>query len=235
MAETGSDPARAPAARRFVRPLFALGVTGLDAVLLALALGGWSALGSHPRALTLLGCWAVSGVVLAALRPPRNREAVAEAPEGRLLLVSLGLIPLAIPPLAAWSERVGWGPLPGGSVLRWSGVGLAALGLALRVVAMRQLGARFSPFLSVQPGHVLETRGLYARVRHPGYLGAWLAALGGALAFGSGPVLAPVLLFGALIAARARREEALLERHFGDDWRAHRARTGAFLPRPRWR
>jgi protein-S-isoprenylcysteine O-methyltransferase Ste14 len=78
----------------------------------------------------------------------------------------------------------------------------------------------------------LETRGLYAWIRHPGYLGAWLASLGAALAFGSGPALAPVLLFGALMAERARREEALLEEHFGEAWRRHRARTGGFLPGP---
>ena len=231
MAEAGSDPA-SPAAR-VVRPGLALIAAALDAVLLALALGGWRALASHPRALALLACWAISGVVLAALRPSRSREVVAEARESRLLLVALGLIPLAIPPLAAWSERAGWGALPGGAALRWAGVGMAALGLLMRVIAMRQLGARFSPLLSVQPGHVLETRGLYARIRHPGYLGAWLAALGATLAFGSGPVLAAVLVFGALLATRARREEALLEQHFGDAWRAHRARTGAFLPRPR--
>ena len=235
MAEARSGPAHASPAGRLLRSLLALALTGLDAVLLALALGGAKALASHPPALALLGCWAVSGVTLAALRPSRSREQLAEAREGRWLLASLGLIPFAIPPLAAWSERAGWGPLPGGPALRWSGVGLAAFGLALRVVAMRQLGARFSPLLSVQPGHLLETHGLYARIRHPGYLVAWVAALGATLAFGSGPVLAPVLLFGALLAARARREEALLEQHFGDDWRAHRARTWAFLPRPRFR
>jgi protein-S-isoprenylcysteine O-methyltransferase Ste14 len=214
------------------RPLLVLVVTGLDALLLALALGGWRPLANHPRALALLACWALSGVVLAALRPPRSRVAVAEERESRLLLAALGLIPLLIPPLAAASERFGWGALPGGDALRWSGVGLAALGLAVRVTAMRQLGSRFSPLLTVQPDHVLETRGLYAWIRHPGYLGAWLASLGAALAFGSGPALAPVLLFGALMAARARREEALLEEHFGEAWRRHRGRTGGFLPRP---
>jgi len=213
-----------------LRPLLALVVTALDALLLALALGGWRALAGHPRALSLLGGWALSGVVLAALRPTRSRAAVAERPEGRLLLVALGLIPVLIPPFAAWTERLGWGALPGGDVLRWTGVALAVLGLAIRVLAMHQLGARFSPLLTVQPDHVLETRGLYARIRHPGYLGALLAALGAALAFGSAPALGPVALFAALMGARARREEALLEAHFGEAWRQHRSRTGAFLP-----
>ena len=33
------------------------------------------------------------------------------------LLASLGLIPMVIPPLAAWTERVDWGALPGGVLL----------------------------------------------------------------------------------------------------------------------
>ena len=33
--------------------------------------------------------------------------------------------------------------------------------------------------------------------------------------------------------ARIRREEALLARHFGAEWAAYAARTGALLPWPR--
>jgi len=212
-----------------VAALAALAVTALDALWLALALGGFGALLAHPRALALLGVWAIGGVTLALLRPVRAQDVIEQRTDPWLMLWLL-LLPLATPPLAAWGERAGWWPLPGGEPLRWLGVAVSGLGLGIRVAAMARLGNRFSPTVALQREHALETRGLYAWVRHPGYSGAWLAAAGGALAFGSALGLVPCAAFAALLALRARREEALLERHFGDAYRAYRARTGAFWP-----
>ncbi|HEY3215056.1 MAG TPA: isoprenylcysteine carboxylmethyltransferase family protein [Candidatus Eisenbacteria bacterium] len=211
--------------------LLSLGSTALDAVLLALALGGAPVLIGHARALTLLAAWGVGGLVLALLAPVRTQEVVADSRENSGLLAGLGLLPLLTPPIAALGERLALGLLPGGPWLRWSGVGISAGGLALRIAAMTQLGSRFSPLVAVQREHALETRGLYARIRHPGYLGSWICAFGAMLAFGSALGLLTLVPFTALLGIRARREEALLERHFGDVYRAYRARTGAFLPR----
>jgi len=213
--------------------LLSLLVTGFDALLLAAALGSFSALFNHPRALVLLAVWAVTGAILGLLRPVRSQDTIEIVREPRLVLVALGVIPLLTPPIAALGERLGLWPLPGGSALGWGGVALVAMGLALRIAAMTQLGPRFSPLLAVQNQHALETTGLYRWIRHPGYLGAWLAALGAALAFGSGLGLLPVALFGIVLGRRARREEALMQTHFNDAWLAYRARTGAFLPRLR--
>jgi len=209
----------------------ALAVTAVDATLLAWALGGVTALLAHRRALALLALWAMGGVALALLRPVRGHDAVAVERESPLVLLLLFLIPLATPPAAALSERLALWALPGGRALRWAGVALSGAGLALRIAAMAQLGSRFSPRVAMQREHTLETRGLYARVRHPGYAGAWLAALGGALAFGSAVTLPLVLAMGALLWRRAAREESMLERHFGDAYRSYRDRTGRFVPR----
>jgi len=211
--------------------LLSLGSTALDAALLAVALGGVPSLFAHPRALALLACWGVGGLVLALLAPVRTQEVVADSRENVALLAGLGLLPLVTPPVAALGERLALGSLPGGLWLRWAGVALSAAGLALRIAAMAQLGSRFSPLVTVQREHPLETRGVYARVRHPGYLGSWLCAFGAMLAFGSALGLLPLAPFTALIGARARREEALLERHFGNAYRSYRERTGAFVPR----
>lgn len=206
-------------------------VTLLDAILLAAALGGPAALLAHARALALLGVWAVGAIVLALVRPVRAHDAVARDPESAALLVGLLILPLVIPAVGALGERfhvAAWLAWP---TLEWAGVGLVAAGLALRIVAMATLGSRFSPLVAVQREHALETRGVYARVRHPGYLGAWLASLGASLAFGN---LAPaplVLAFAALLARRITREEALLDRSFGEAFRSYRARTGALFPR----
>ena len=213
-----------------VTVLLALLVTVLDAALLAGALGGIAALFAHARALALLGLWTIGGVTLALLRPVRGHDAVTVEREAPWLLLALFLIPLATPPVAALGERLSLWLLPGGAALEWAGVALSGAGLALRIVAMTQLGPRFSPRVALQREHALETRGLYARIRHPGYAGAWLASLGAALAFGSALALPLVTAMGWLLWNRAGREESMLERHFGEDYRSYRGRSGRFLP-----
>lgn len=211
--------------------LMAVTVTTVDAALLALALGGVGALLHHTRARALVVIWGIGSLVLGLMRPVRMQDVVERAPAQAPLLLALLIVPLGTPPLAALGERFGWYPLPGGELLRWSGVALVALGLAVRALAMTQLGPRFSPQVALQREHALETRGLYARIRHPGYLGAWLATLGAALAFGSAVGLAGVVLMGMALHARMELEEALLERRFGPDYAIYRARTGRLLPR----
>lgn len=228
MTDTTAKPRRL---HPMVGMILALIGTAIEATLLALALGGVAALMAHRRALALIAIWALSAAVLALLRPVRTSEAATTEREPRLLLPLLFLIPLIAAPLAAWCERTGIWQLPGGPPMRWLGVAIAALGLGLRIVAMAQLGSRFSPLVALQKEHALETRGLYARVRHPGYLGSILAALGGSLSFGGGLALPLVAVMAALLWARTGREEALLERRFGDDFRRYRARSGRFLPR----
>ena len=221
--------ARPPVLVSILRALVALAI---EAALLAWGLGGVAALLASPRALALIAIWGVVGVTLSIARPARAQD-IVRAERDPLAMVALALIPLAIPAVAAWGGRLRFWSLPAPEVLGWAGVALSALGLAIRVAAMRQLGARFSPLLAVQREHALETRGLYAVVRHPGYLGALLASWGAAVAFGSALALPLALIMTAFQWDRVRREETLLASRFGDEWRAYAASTGALLPRPR--
>jgi len=210
--------------------LLALLVLTLDAALLALGLGGTPALAREPRALALLVVWGVAGVTLALLRPVRGHDAV-ESQRDPGAMLALFFLPLLTPFVSALGASHGWLTLPAATAVSWAGVALVATGLAVRIAAMAQLGPRFSPVVAVQREHALETRGLYARVRHPGYLGALLACLGAALAFGNALALPlPALMLVAQL-ARIRREETLLSRHFGDAWVRYREHTGALLPR----
>jgi protein-S-isoprenylcysteine O-methyltransferase Ste14 len=209
----------------------ALVVVAFDAALLALALGGVRALLAHPRALALLAVYAATGVPLAIRRPVRDQDTVTRSPDPAWRMLLLFLVPLVIPPVSAFGERAEIATLPPVWWLGWLGVVLAAMGLTLRMVAMIRLGARFAPIAAVQREHTLETSGLYAHIRHPGYFGAWLAALGATLTFRDGLAMPLLILFSWLLAGRARSEDAMLEAHFGDAYRAWAARTGAFLPR----
>lgn len=207
-------------------------VTALDALLLALGLGGFAALLRHARALALLAAWLAGGIWLALARPIRTHDPVDTLPDPLGTMIALLLLPLLIPPVAAYGERIGLWPLPGGAALRWAGVALSAAGLALRIAAMVRLGSRFSPWIAAQRDHVLETGGPYARIRHPGYAGTLLAALGAVLAFGSAVGLVPFAVLFVLLDRRAHREEALLERHFGEAYRHYRMQAGRFAPGP---
>jgi protein-S-isoprenylcysteine O-methyltransferase Ste14 len=211
--------------------LGALSVTALDGLLLALALGGLGPLLAHRRALALLAVWGIGAVVLAWLRPVRTHDPVELRRDPPYAMPLLFLIPLVTPPVSAWGERQQLWLLPGGDFLRWGGVALTMFGFAMRIAAIARLGSRFSPFVAVQKSHALETRGVYARVRHPGYLGAWLVSLGAILTFGSALALPLVLVMLVILESRARREDQVLENHFGEEFRRYRAHTGRFFPR----
>lgn len=224
-----TDVPRPRAAWRTWVPLLA--VLAIDLALLVAGVGGWSAFLRHARAQALYAVWVAGTIALAALRPFRDRDAIDTSHE-RVVVLMLFVLPAITPLLSAWAERAGVWPMPGGARLRDAGVALAALGYALRVLAIVRLGTRFSPLVEVQRRHALETGGVYAIVRHPGYLGAWLGELGVVLAFGSAATAPLAVAMALALGARIRREESTLERHFGEDWRRYRARTGGLLPRP---
>jgi len=209
--------------------LRALLVLAIEAALLAWGLGGLAALLASPRALALVALWGVTGVTLVVTRPVRSHDTVRAEPDPVALFV-LAIAPLAIPGVAALGGRLAVWPLPLPGIVGWAGVALSALGLWIRVSAMRQLGPRFSPLVALQREHTLETTGWYARVRHPGYLGALLASLGAAVTFGSALALPLFALMLAFQWSRLRREEVLLAAHFGDAWRAYAERTGPLWP-----
>ncbi|HVN38210.1 MAG TPA: isoprenylcysteine carboxylmethyltransferase family protein [Myxococcota bacterium] len=125
-------------------------------------------------------------------------------------------------------------PLPGprlGLRLAWCGAGAAWLGLLLRVVAFRTLGASYSRTLRIQDEQALVTSGIYRRIRHPGYLSALLVWIGSALATRSA-VAAP-LAGGVLLVAytyRIHTEERMLREAFGERFAEYQRRSWRLLP-----
>jgi protein-S-isoprenylcysteine O-methyltransferase Ste14 len=81
-------------------------------------------------------------------------------------------------------------------------------------------------------GNGFITSGPYRLVRHPIYLGLALLALGGALAF-SNWVAVLIVLCGIVptFAWRARAEETLLRRTFGESYALYRKHTKMIIPR----
>jgi protein-S-isoprenylcysteine O-methyltransferase Ste14 len=120
--------------------------------------------------------------------------------------------------------------LPGGDVLRWSGLVVLATGAALRVIPMIELGSRFASVVARQEGHTLQTSGTYAWVRHPSYVGILLMDIGFAGVFRSGVavLLLPVVFW--MFHRRMQVEEQFLVGEFGDEYRAYMGRTARLVP-----
>ena len=84
--------------------------------------------------------------------------------------------------------------------------------------------------MAIQPGHTLETTGIYGLIRNPSYLGLVVMTLGWALAFNSWiGVLLTALMIPPLI-GRIHSEERMLASQFGDEFAVWRARTWRLIP-----
>jgi protein-S-isoprenylcysteine O-methyltransferase Ste14 len=132
--------------------------------------------------------------------------------------------------LAPLLSRRGWGRMRGDG---WPVLALEtmAVGLALKVWAMRALGRYYTRTLRTAEAQPVVDSGPYRFVRHPGYLGALLLWLGFGLAVRNW--LAGLAIWSAMLAAYVRRmgsEEAMLLDALGDAYAAYRRRTWRLVP-----
>jgi protein-S-isoprenylcysteine O-methyltransferase Ste14 len=123
--------------------------------------------------------------------------------------VALGLVVREHPPLL-WST------------IQIAGLVLFVTGFVLWAIARIQLGSSFS----VRPqARQLVSRGVYSKIRNPIYIfGSCVVA--GLILFYRHPM--GLLVFGIIIPLqvwRARKEAAVLEAKFGEQYRAYRAGT----------
>lgn len=116
--------------------------------------------------------------------------------------------------------------------LRFVGLVVMWLGLALRAWAVVALGASFRTTVEVDPGQAVVARGPYRWIRHPSYTGLLAIAAGLGLAAGSWlSFVACVVLPLPAIVWRIRVEEAELERVLGDAYRGYASGRARLIPR----
>jgi protein-S-isoprenylcysteine O-methyltransferase Ste14 len=190
--------------------------------------GGFWPFFSHPALMALVVVlFALSGVAFFA--GGNLSRGVREARSNRWVIAVFAAIGFINAYLPAYTDRKElW--IVDGNAIRWFGVGLFAVGGALRIWPVFELGHRFSGLVAIQPEHALVTNGIYGVIRHPSYLGLLINSLGWSLAFRSGiGVLLTVLLIPPLL-ARIDAEENLLQSQFGDDYNAYRSHTWRLLP-----
>jgi protein-S-isoprenylcysteine O-methyltransferase Ste14 len=208
-------------------------IAGLASVAAYLALavagmGGIAAFFAHP-ALTATAILMVLFTIAAVFAGGNVSPGEREDRSNRWVLLPLVVIGLASAYVAPWTDRIGFWTIDD-EAMRWLGVALLALGGTLRIAPVFILGNRFSGLVAIQPGHTLVTTGLYARIRHPSYLGLLVSALGWCLAFRSGVGVLLALLLVPPVIARMNSEEALLTSQFGAAYEAYRSRTSRLVP-----
>jgi protein-S-isoprenylcysteine O-methyltransferase Ste14 len=143
---------------------------------------------------------------------------------------------VVIPPPIAWAVAflVGLGlnwlyPLPvvsAGFPRGWVGGAVVAIGVVLAITAIatfHQSGTHIPPY---KPTTTIVAHGPYALTRNPIYIGMFLGQIGLSIAFNSWWILAMLVPFVLVIRYGViAREEAYLERKFGDTYLDYKSRV----------
>jgi protein-S-isoprenylcysteine O-methyltransferase Ste14 len=169
------------------------------------------------------------------LKSQATREKLDRRQEGLFILATLrplgalfwlGLIAWMVDPRAmAWSSV----SLP--DWLRWTGVGVTAIGVGLLVWTFRSLGKNLTDTVVTRQEHTLVLHGPYRWIRHPLYGSAALLTVAMSLIAANWLLFATGVLVVCLLVIRTRTEEEHLVRRFGDSYRMYMQRTGRFLPK----
>ena len=120
--------------------------------------------------------------------------------------------------------------MPEGFPEPWVGGGIWLAGFALAVIAIRQFRRAGTEVQTHTPTAMIVDAGVFAFSRNPIYLGAHIGTVGVAIAFNSLWILSTLAPFYLVIRyGVVAREEAYLERKFGDAYLAYKARVRRWL------
>jgi protein-S-isoprenylcysteine O-methyltransferase Ste14 len=120
---------------------------------------------------------------------------------------------------------------PGTAWIRYAGLAIMVLGVAIRWTAVLSLGRAFSASVAIRAGQQLYTEGLYRWVRHPSYLGLLmiLAAIGVHTHNWTGFAIILIPSFAAL-SYRIHVEEKALKAAFGNAYELYSSNTKRLIP-----
>jgi protein-S-isoprenylcysteine O-methyltransferase Ste14 len=175
-------------------------------------------------------CWVIFVVVwwIAAFSVKRTAERVPLRDQAlsRILVLAgyLTLIrPDLFPTLDLWL-------LPRSEITEWLGAGGCILGLLGALWARGTLAGNWSSNVTFKQSHELIVRGPYRFVRHPIYTSLLMMIMATGVYKGRLGSLVAFLLAFAGFSLKLRQEEALMIRHFPNDYSAYRSRVKALVP-----
>ena len=121
--------------------------------------------------------------------------------------------------------------VPGGDLILWTAGGcLILIGIAVFAAGIRNFSSAATPVQGTKPTRALVTTGIHGWSRNPIYLGMFLVYVGIGIAVRSPWILTLALPLAITIRyGVVAREEAYLERRFGDAYRDYKARVRRWL------
>jgi protein-S-isoprenylcysteine O-methyltransferase Ste14 len=101
----------------------------------------------------------------------------------------------------------------------------------IQIWSYKLLGSYYSQDIVIQKNHKIITVGVYKIIRHPQYLSQILSDLGAAVALMSYLAL-PLVIFLEipLFIMRAKLEDKLLKKHFGEEYLIYKNKSGFMIP-----
>jgi protein-S-isoprenylcysteine O-methyltransferase Ste14 len=178
----------------------------------------------------IIACWVVFAAYWAATAASTKRTAQRQTWASRswylLLLVLAFALLFGAVPLDPLTRRI----VPPSPAVEIVAAVLCAGGLVLAIWARRAIGSNWSGIVTLKRDHELVTHGPYRYVRHPIYSAILAMFFATALATGRlGGFVGFALCFLSCW-IKLGQEEALLMRHFPDEYPAYRARVKALVP-----
>ena len=182
----------------------------------------------HWKMLTIIAAAATLWLTQPALRP-QEVEAHRKADRQTVWLI------LAMAGVSTIIPEIEWAYLrnnhAGTAIWNLFGLLLMAGGTGYRIWAIRTLGKHFTATVQTAATQTLVTSGPYRNLRHPSYLGAFVAVLGCAVLLQAwvGAAVATCAMLYAYY-QRITVEESALSAHFGETYRDYQLKTWRMLP-----
>ncbi len=144
-----------------------------------------------------------------------------------VLIILMSLLSNIVP-IIDWAYV---GGTPDNNIITVAGFIILWTGILLRNYSITLLGKHFTPTIQLQEDHTLITAGPYSVIRHPSYLGAFLAFVGIAIFLNSivGTIFVVVAMLIAYI-VRINAEEKALVGLFGDIYTSYQNDTKKIIP-----
>jgi protein-S-isoprenylcysteine O-methyltransferase len=176
------------------------------------------------------GC--ILGVITLVTQPPLSPRALVVDPTDRrsALVILLGVAASFLAASVEFSVRSPLFP-SATSWCVWGGLTITAVGLTIRLWAIRELGELFTSSVAVQEGQPVVTTGPYKWVRHPSYTGSLLTTIGIGFALGSvaGMALSILVTLPAYL-FRIRIEERALLARLDEPYARYQQQTWRLVP-----